>query len=280
MPREETSAGLVTIGDILVIGGQHVMLDSRVAKAFGTETRRVNEAVSRNQAKFTEVHCFRLTDEEFKSLISQNVISNVGRGGRRKLPQVFTVKGVARLATVLSTPAALRATDLIIDTFLIVQQQLRAGSKSVSIPSPDQYRTSEEDQGEIRKLRKRLASAVTKLLDTMVDSDGEKTLRQTSQDLSANAIANIQERLRSKGLANAKLEADTSLVLAQAEKVLAEARKASAEADGIDIDNFEKRISAVRKIAGLISDLEPPAVVGLIEEFQAEPLRLGAGDNE
>ena len=66
MPREETSAGLVTIGDILVIGGQHVMLDSKVAEAFGTETRRVNEAVSRNREKFTDVHCFKLTDEEFK----------------------------------------------------------------------------------------------------------------------------------------------------------------------------------------------------------------------
>lgn len=121
MPREDEPGDLVTVGDILVIGGQHVMLDSRVAEAFGTETRRVNEAVSRNRAKFTEAHCFKLTDEQFKRLISQNVISNAGRGGRRKLPQVFTVKGVARLATVLTTPAALRATDL------IVPHQLRAG---------------------------------------------------------------------------------------------------------------------------------------------------------
>lgn len=279
MSGKAPPADLVTIDDVMVIRGERVMLDARVAEAFGTETKYVNQAVTRNDAKFTKAHCFRLTDEEFKSLISQNVISNAGRGGRRKLPQVFTVKGVARLATVLTTPAALRATDLIIDTFLIVQQQLRAGRKNVSIPSPDQYRTTEEDQGEIRKLRKRLANAVAKLLDTMVDSDGDKTLRQTSQALSANAISSIQERLRSKGLENAKLEADTGLVLAQAEKVLAEARKTSAEADGIDIDNFEKRVSAVRRIAGLIRELEPPAVVGLIEEFDAEPLRLGVDDD-
>lgn len=276
MALEDKAIELVTARDVIVIRGEHVMLDSRVAEAFGAETRRVNEAVSRNGAKFSHAHCFQLTQDEVKVLISQSVISKPGRGGRRKLPRVFTIKGIARLATVLSTPAALRATDLIIDTFLIVQEQLSAGRRSVTIPSPDQYRTTSEDQAEITKLRKRLANAVSKLLDTLVDADGEKTLRQTSQALGAKAIANIQERLRSKGLENAKLEADSSLVLAQAEKVLAEARKARAEADGIDIDNFEKRISAVRKIAGLIGELEPPAVVALIEGFEGEPLRLEA----
>jgi hypothetical protein len=114
----------------------------------------------------------------------------------------------------------------------------------------------------------------------MVDVDGDKTLRETSQALGSKAIANIQERLRSKGLENAKFEADSSLVLAQAEKVLAEARKARAEADGIDISNFEKRIGAVRKVANLISELEPPAMIELIEGFDAEPLRLEASEDD
>lgn len=264
----------VTPEDVVVIRGERVMIDWRVAEAFGTETRRVNEAVSRNPEKFSDTHGFQLTKDEFDALMSQIATSNTGRGGRRKLPRAFTIKGVARLATILNTPAALRATDLIIDTFLVVQEQLSAGRRTVSIPSPDRYRISPEDQAETRKLRKRLANAVSKLLDTMVDVEGEQTLRQTTQALGSKAIANIQERLRSKGLENAKLEADSSLVLAEAEKVLAEARKTRAEADGIDIANFEKRINAVRKVADLITELEPPAVVELIEGFDAEPLRL------
>jgi len=260
--------------DVISVRGQRVMIDWRVAEAFGTETRRINEAVSRNPEKFSEAHGFQLTKEEFDALMSQAATSNSGSGGRRKLPRAFTIKGVARLATILNTPAALRATDLIIDTFLVVQEQLSAGRRTVTIPAPDRYSVSAEDQAETRKLRKRLASAVGKLLDTMVDVDGDKTLRQTTEALGSKAIANIQERLRTKGLANAKLEADSSLVLAEAEKVLAEARKTRAEADGIDISNFEKRINAVRKVADLISEIEPPAVVELIEGFEAEPLRL------
>ncbi|MBU2532888.1 MAG: ORF6N domain-containing protein [Alphaproteobacteria bacterium] len=266
----------VSIGDVVMVRGERVMLDQRVAVAFGTETKRVNEAVARNREKFDETHCFQLSEVEFDALKSQSATPNKGRGGRRLPPHVFTVKGVARLATVLTTPAALRATDLIIDTFLLVQAQLSEGRRTISVPEPDRYRATDEHRDEIAKLRKRLAGAVARLLDTMIDAEGEQTLRQASQTLGSKAIANIQERLRSKGLENAKLEADSSLVLAQAEKVLAEARKARAEADGIDIDNFERRISAVRKVAGLIRELEPPEVVGLIEGFDEEPLRLEA----
>ncbi len=70
-------------------------------------------------------------------------------------------------------------------------------------------------------------------------------------------------------------------MLAQAEKMLAEARKARAEAEGVDIANFEKRIAAVKKVAELIREVEPPEVIGLIEDFEAaEPLRLPAPKKE
>jgi hypothetical protein len=193
---------------------------------------------------------------------------------------VFTVKGVARLATILNTPAALAATDLIIDTFLLVQEQLAKGRRTISVPEPDRYSVDDEDRATVKKLRQRLAAAVNRLLDTMVDPEKEQTLGEASKAISAKALHNVQERLRTKGLENAKLEADSHLVLAQAEKVLAEARKARAEADGLDIDNFEKRINAVKRIAELIREIEPPEVIELIEQFDAPAKQIEgrAGD--
>lgn len=262
---------LVAPRDVVLLRGRAVMLDSSVAAAFGTETRQVNQAVSRNPEKFSDEHCFKLTGSEFDHLKSQMATSSAGWGGRRKPPTVFTVKGVARLATILDTPAALAATDLIIDTFLVVQEQLAKGRRSVAIPQPERYRVDDEDRETVRKLRKRLAAAVGRLLDTMIDPATDQTLGEASKALGTKALHNIQERLRSKGLENAKLEADSSLVLAQAEKVLAEARKARAEADGLDIENFEKRIGAVKRVAELIREIEPPEVLALIEQFDAEP---------
>lgn len=256
------------------------MLDARVAEAFGTETKRINEAVSRNPEKFDERHTFQLTEAEHEALRSQLATSNTGRGGARYLAHVFTVKGVARLATVLDTPAALRATDLIIDTFLLVHEQLKRGRRTVTVPEPGRFRPSAEHAREIEKLRVKLAGALSKLLDTIVDVESQQSLRQVSQALGSKALANIQERLRAKGLENTKLETDTGLVLAQAEKMLAEARKTRAEAEGVDIANFERRIGAVKKVAELIRELEPAELIGLIDGFDAEPLRLEGPDAE
>lgn len=280
MSKDIAASNDVSDGDVLVIRGLRVMLDARVAEAFGTETKRVNEAVSRNPEKFDERHTFQLTEAEHEALRSQSATSNAGRGGARYLPHVFTVKGVARLATVLNTPAALRATDLIIDTFLLVHEQLKRGRRTVSVPEPDRFRPTAEHAREIEKLRLKLAGALSKLLDAIVDVESQQTLRQASQALSSKALANIQERLRAKGLENAKLEADTGLVLAQAEKMLAEARKTRAEAEGVDIANFERRISAVKKVAELIRELEPAEILGLIDGFDAEPLRLAGPEND
>lgn len=114
---------------VIVLRGVPVVLDTRVAEAFGVPTRQINQAVRRNPLKFGSQHRFQLTQAEVDDLKSQNVISNGGRGGRRYLPFAYTQKGVARLATVLDTPQALAATDRMIDLCTEVYQQLASGRR-------------------------------------------------------------------------------------------------------------------------------------------------------
>jgi len=47
------------------------MLDSNLAMLYQVETRRLNETVKRNSVRFPEEFCFRLTEDEYKSLRSQ-----------------------------------------------------------------------------------------------------------------------------------------------------------------------------------------------------------------
>jgi hypothetical protein len=75
---------------IYLIRGHKVMLDSDLAELYQVETRVLVQAVKRNRGRFPEDFMFQLTKEEAQSLRSQFVISNVGRGGRRYLPYVFT----------------------------------------------------------------------------------------------------------------------------------------------------------------------------------------------
>lgn len=269
--------------DIYEIRGERVMLDARVAQAFGTETKRVNEAVARNAEKFTAAHTFQLTPAETDALRSQSATSKDGRGGARYQPHVFTMKGVARLATILNTSEALRATDLIIDTFITVYAQVSDGRSRIAIPEPSQYRSSPEARRAVRKFKTKLVKSLSSLLDTIVDVQNKRTAREVGKTLGAEAVQNIQERLRTRGLENTKLEADTTLVLAQAEQTLAAARKAHAEADSIDIQNLERRIDVVKKLIDMSKDLDPAEFVELMDNFEAEPGRKligGPGDTK
>jgi len=81
---------------IYFIRGQQVMLDSDLAQLYQVETKAFNRAVKRNQSRFPEDFMFQLTNQEVAILKYQIGASSFeGWGGRRKLPYVFTEKGVA-----------------------------------------------------------------------------------------------------------------------------------------------------------------------------------------
>ena len=73
---------------IFVIRDKKVMLDEDLAELYNVETRRLNEQVKRNKARFPLDFMFQLTQEEFENLKSQFATSSWG--GRRKLPHAFT----------------------------------------------------------------------------------------------------------------------------------------------------------------------------------------------
>ena len=56
--------------------------------------------------KDDKIFCFQLNSLEFKTLKSQNATSNIGRGGKQKLPFVYTEHGIIALAGVLKSETA------------------------------------------------------------------------------------------------------------------------------------------------------------------------------
>ncbi|MEJ5169198.1 MAG: ORF6N domain-containing protein [Arcobacteraceae bacterium] len=80
---------------IHTIRGLQVMLDRDLAELYGVETKALNQAVKRNEARFPSDFRFQLSSEEFENLRSQIVTLENGRGKHRKyLPYVFTEQGV------------------------------------------------------------------------------------------------------------------------------------------------------------------------------------------
>jgi hypothetical protein len=127
-PKETVTYGPIRrIEDmIFLMRGQRVMLDSDLARVYGVTTSRLNEQFQRNRERFPESFAFQLTAQELAHLISQIAISKKGRGGRRKLPWVFTEHGVLQLANVLRSETAVKASIRVVQVFISMREQLAA----------------------------------------------------------------------------------------------------------------------------------------------------------
>lgn len=116
---------ITTISEkIYTIRKEPVILDSDLAKIYGTTTMALNQAVTRNIERFPDRFSFVLKREEFTNLKSQNVISNEGRGGRRKPPRVFTEHGALLASTVLRSKEAIAMSVYIIEAFVKMREEM------------------------------------------------------------------------------------------------------------------------------------------------------------
>ncbi|NQU79351.1 ORF6N domain-containing protein [Candidatus Woesearchaeota archaeon] len=143
---------------IHTIRESQVMLDRDLAELYGVSTKRLNEQVRRNIARFPKHFMFRLSKSEYlclrsqnanlernENVVSQNVIPKSLRfqnatstqeqdlrsqnattrsdwGGRRTIPYVFTEQGVSMLSTVLKSKTAVKVSIQIIDAFVAMRK--------------------------------------------------------------------------------------------------------------------------------------------------------------
>lgn len=107
---------------IYLIRKNKVILDSDLATLYDVETRVLIQAVKRNIERFPSDFMFQLSDQEFKILRSQSVISSWG--GRRTNPYAFTEQGISMLSSVLKSKRAILMNIEIIRTFVQFRQMI------------------------------------------------------------------------------------------------------------------------------------------------------------
>lgn len=114
---------------IASVRGQRVLLDTDLAALYEVETKRFNEAVRRNLAKFPTDFMFQLTGDEWAALRSQFATLDVapgegtGRGRHRKyLPYAFTEHGAIMAANLLSSPRAIEVSVYVVRAFVRLRE--------------------------------------------------------------------------------------------------------------------------------------------------------------
>ena len=117
---------------ILIVRGRRVLLDADLAAFYGVTTKRFNEQVKRNLARFPEDFMFQLNAMESAALRSQFATLKVGRGQHRKYPPyAFTEHGSIQAATILNSPRATEVSVHVVRAFIELRN-LVAGNKNLT----------------------------------------------------------------------------------------------------------------------------------------------------
>ena len=106
----------IIMNKILIIRNIRVMIDSDVAELYGVTTKRLNEAVKRNIARFPFDFMFQLTVRE-----KEDLVANCDHLKKLKfspyLPFAFTEHGAVMLASVLNSERAINVNIQIVRIF-------------------------------------------------------------------------------------------------------------------------------------------------------------------
>jgi hypothetical protein len=113
----------VIVNKIYMIRGQKVMLDRDLAELYGVETKRLKEAVRRNEARFPEDFMFMMNSDEMENWRAEHG-TEADKYGLRYAPFCFTEQGVAMLSSVLNSVRAIAVNIHIIRIFTKMREML------------------------------------------------------------------------------------------------------------------------------------------------------------
>ena len=110
---------------IYFIRGSKVMLSHDLARLYNVAPKVLMQAVKRNLDRFPDDFMFQLSADEFRSLRSQIVTLEIGRGSYPKYrPYAFTEQGVAMLSAVLRSGRAIQVSIAIMRVFVKLQRMI------------------------------------------------------------------------------------------------------------------------------------------------------------
>ncbi len=123
-PAEPLSIGEIA-QRIQLIRGRRVVLDADLAAFYGETTKRFNQQVRRNLARFPADFMFQLDDSELAALRLQFATLKTRRGQHSKyLPLVFTEHGAIMAATLLNSPRATAISVHVVRAFVELRAML------------------------------------------------------------------------------------------------------------------------------------------------------------
>ncbi len=162
MPKSpETTEPIAEIEPLILrLRGQRVIIDSELAQIYGTTTKKLNQQVSRNRARFPPDFMLRLHEDEKSELVT-----SCDRFSKLKhssvLPQAFTEHGALMIASVLNSPRAVEMSVFVVRAFVRFRSILAQHEEFAQRLSELESRIASHDEsirGIVTSLRSLLAN--------------------------------------------------------------------------------------------------------------------------
>lgn len=107
-----------------------MLLDADLASLYGVATKRLNEQVRRNLARFPPDFVFALTNQDVADSRSQIATLKEGRGRNLKYPPLaFTEHGAIMAASVINSPRAIQMSVYVVRAFVKLRQLLASNAE-------------------------------------------------------------------------------------------------------------------------------------------------------
>jgi phage regulator Rha-like protein len=118
---------------IFTVRGRRVIFDADLARIYGVPTKRLNEQIKRNLARFPEDFLLRLTRAEAAAVLrSRSQIATLKRGSNIKFPPyALTENGAIMAANVLNSPQAVRMSVFVVRAF-VQMRELLTGTRELA----------------------------------------------------------------------------------------------------------------------------------------------------
>lgn len=156
--------------------------------------------------------------------------------------------------------------------------QVFQGKKSIQVSNPSRIAPDEEQLNHVRKLRTKIGNAIDDLLNTVINTEQNTTVKDELGNLAQEAVNHVKEWLRSKKAGNEKIEAETYLLLEKArdmyERRQSELANAALDRERKVLENLEKKIDILERLLTMHNQLEPNAVVNMVGQYVKYPLKL------
>ncbi len=114
---------------ILVLRHQRVILDADLAALYGVTTKRLNEQVKRNAARFPDDFMFRLTRTETETLNRSQIATGSQKHRDPRFPPYgFTEHSAIMAATILNSPRAVEMSLYVVRAFVRLRELLASNT--------------------------------------------------------------------------------------------------------------------------------------------------------